>query len=324
MHLTLAINDSDQVRDLVSGRVTVDGIDLTCLLLEVEEIFFRFTKHREWEVSELSLAKYCSLRSRGDTSLVAIPVFPSRSFRHSAIYIRHDGPVDDPAALRSARIGLPEWNVTANVWARALLQHEYGIDLAGIDWVQAGTNQPGRVETLPVDLPAGIAIRPEPRRSLSDMLVAGDLDAVIAPHAPDALADGTIVRLFGDCEAVERDYYERTGIFPIMHVVVLRDDVQKRYPWAAANLFKAFEEAKSRSIERALDTNAPRTPVPWAPAHAARAERTFGRDFWPYGVAANWVTLDAFLGFAEEQGVCARRLAPEDLFAAQALATFRV
>ena len=158
------------------------------------------------------------------------------------------------------------------------------------------------------------------------MLVEGDLDAGIAPHAPDGFTDrsGRIVRLFSDCEVVEREYYERTGIFPIMHVVVLRDDVHERYPWAAANLAKAFVEAKDRSIERALDANAPRTPVPWAPAHAARAERIFGRDLWPYGLEANQATLDAFLGYAHEQGVCARRVAPEDLFAAQALASFRV
>lgn len=326
VRLTLAINDSDQVRDLVSGRVTVEGIDLTCLLFEVEEIFFRFTRHREWEVSELSLAKYCSLRSRGDTSLVAIPVFPSRSFRHSAIYVRHDGPVDEPWALRGSRIGIPEWTVTATVWVRALLADEYDIDLASVRWVQGGTNEPGRVETLPVELPAGIEIRPESRRSLSDMLIEGDIDAVIAPHAPDGFADRSdrIVRLFSDYEAAERDYYERAGIFPIMHVVVLRGDVHERYPWAAANLYKAFEEAKDRSLERARDANAPRTPVPWAPASAARAEQIFGSDFWPYGLEANYKTLDAFLASAAEQGVCERRLAPEDLFAAQVLESFRV
>lgn len=302
------------------------GIDLTCLLFEVEEIFFRFTHHREWEISELSLAKYCSLRSRDDTSVIAIPVFPSRSFRHSAIYVRPDGPVDDPSALSGARIGFPEWTVTATVWVRALLQHEHGIDLTGVRWVQGGTNEPGRVETLPVDLPAGIEVTAERERSLSDMLIEGDLDAVIAPHPPDGFSDrsGRIVRLFSDYPAAERSYYERTGIFPIMHVIVLRDDVHARFPWAAANLYRAFEEAKERSIERTLDANAPRMPVPWGPACAAQAEAVFGRDFWPYGLERNYTTLDSFLAYAQEQGLCERRLVPEQLFAPQVLESFRV
>lgn len=326
VRLTLAVNDSDQVRDLITGRVQADGIDLTCLLYEVEEIFFRFTRHREWEVSELSLAKYCSLRAAGDTSVIAIPVFPSRAFRHSAIYIRPDGPVDDPAALSGARIGFPEWTVTATVYARALLQHEYGIDLTHIRWVQGGTNEPGRIETLPVDLPQGVEVRPERGRSLSEMLTAGDLEAIIAPHAPDGFTErsGRIVRLFSDHQAAERDYYERTSIFPIMHLIVLRDDVHRRYPWAALNLYKAFLEAKDRSVARALDANAPRTPVPWGPAWAAQAGRLFGHDFWPYGLEANYVTLEAFLGYAHEQALCQRRLSPEELFAPTTLASFRV
>jgi 4,5-dihydroxyphthalate decarboxylase len=326
IHLTLAINDSDQVRDIVTGLVPVAGVDLTCLLLEVEEIFFRFTRHKEWDVSELSFAKYCSLRAQGDQSLVAIPVFPSRSFRHSAIYVRHDGPVDDPGALLGARIGLPEWNVTATVYARALLEHEYGVTLRDVSWVQGGTNEPGRVETLPVNVPDGIAIRPERDRSLNDLLIAGDVDAVIAPHPPTGFTDGSgrIVRLFSDVAAVEEKYYRRTKIFPIMHVVVLRADVHERYPWVALNLYTAFEAAKNRSLERMLDANAPRTPVPLAVAHANHIRTVFGPDLWPYGVEPNVTTIAAFIEYAVEQGVCERSLAPEELFVPQAREFFRV
>lgn len=326
VRLTLAVNDSDHVRDLVSGKVTATGIDLTCLLYEVEEIFFRFTDHREWEVSEFSFAKYCTLRGVGDESLTAIPVFPSRSFRHSAIYIRHDGPVDQPEALAGARIGFPEWNVTATVYARALLQHEYGVDLEGIVWVQAGTNEAGRIETLPVNLPAGIRVQPDRQRSLNDLLVAGEIDAIMAPHPPTAFADGSgeIVRLFSDCEAAERAYFERTGIFPIMHVIVLRSDVHERYPWAAANLFTAFEEAKQRSLARMTDSNAPRTPVPWQTAHTRRVQAVLGPDIWPYGLEQNRTTIEAFLQYATEQGIMRMPLAPEDLFAPQVRQFFRV
>jgi 4,5-dihydroxyphthalate decarboxylase len=316
IRLTLAINDSDQVRDLVAGRIPVDGLRLTCLLLPVEEIFFRFTKFREWDVSEMSLGKYCSLRGRGDDSLVGIPVFPSRSFRHSGIFIRKDGPVDDPGALRGKRIGIPEWTVTATVYQRALLDHEYGVDPGSVDWVQGGINEPGRVETLPVGIPAGVRIRPERDRSLNQMLLDGDLDAVCVPHPPAGFADrsGRIVQLFGDSPAIEQRYFERTGIFPIMHLAVLRADVHERYPWAAASLLKAFTLAKDNSLARLSDATAPHFPLPWGPERARAAEAIFGPDLWPYGIARNRMTLDAFLQYAHEQGLTQRRLEADDLF----------
>ena len=316
IRLTLAINDSDQVRDLVTGRIPVDGLRLTCLLLPVEEIFFRFTKFREWDVSEMSLGKYCSLRGRGDNSLVGIPVFPSRSFRHSGIFIRKDGPVDDPGALRGKRIGIPEWTVTATVYQRALLDHEYGVDPGSVDWVQGGINEPGRVETLPVGIPAGVRIRPERDRSLNQMLLEGDLDAVCVPHAPAGFADrsGRIVQLFSDGPAIEQRYFERTGIFPIMHLAVLRADVHERYPWAAASLLKAFTLAKDNSLARLSDATAPHFPLPWGPERARAAEATFGPDLWPYGIARNRTTLDAFLQYAREQGLTQRQLEVDDLF----------
>ena len=326
MRLTLAINDSDQVRDVLSGAVPVDGVDLTTLLLEAEEIFFRFVRHREWEISELSLAKYTTLRGQGDDSVIAIPVFPSRMFRHSAIYIRPDGPRDDPRALAGARIGVPEWSVTATVFARALLEHEYGVSLAGVRWVQGGTNEPGRIEGLAIAPPPGMTIEPERDRSLTELLLAGEIEAIIAPHAPTAFEDrsGQIVRLFSDTQAAEEDYYRRTGIYPIMHVLVLRSDVHREYPWVAANLLKAFTVAKDRSLARAVDTNVPRSPIPWAAARATAARGLFGEDLWPYGVEANRTTLAAFLDYAHEQGLTPRRLEPEELFAPQTLTSFRV
>ncbi|WP_371781750.1 hypothetical protein [Streptosporangium subroseum] len=318
MHLTLAINDSDQVRDLVSGSVPVNGVDLTCLLLEVEEIFFRFTKFREWDISEMSLGKYCSLRARGDDSLVGLPVFPSRSFRHSGIFVRADGPVDDPAKLAGARIGIPEWTVTATVYQRALLQHEFGVDLAGATWVQGGINEPGRIETLPVGLPDGITVRPERHRSLNRLLLDGELDAIMVPHPPTAFEDrsGRIVQLFRDGPAIEEEYYRRTGIFPIMHLVVLRREVHERYPWVAPNLVTAFTTAKDRSLARLLSPTAPHFPLPWGPDRARLAEKVFGQDLWPYGTAPNRTTLEAFLRYAHEQGVCERLLTSDDLFPA--------
>ncbi|HEY1597912.1 MAG TPA: hypothetical protein VGF74_21105 [Thermoleophilaceae bacterium] len=324
LHLTLAIGDYDHVRDLVSGVVPVEGIDLTCMRFSVEETFFRFARFREWDISEFSLAKYCSLRAAGDDSLTAIPVFPSRAFRHAAIFVRAGGPVDDPKALAGGRIGVPEWTQTATVYARGALQHQYGLDLSEIEWFQGGTNEPGRIEGIKLDPPPGIRLTPVADRSLSEMLASGDLDAVIAAHAPDACASGQAVRLFSDARAEEEAYHRDTGVFPIMHVVALRGDVHETYPWAAMNLYTAFREAKRRSLERALDTNAPRYPIPWSPANAQRAQETFGPDFWPYGIEDNERTLDAFLEYAHEQGACAKRLTPDELFPDEVKAEFRI
>jgi 4,5-dihydroxyphthalate decarboxylase len=313
VRLTMALSDYDHVRDLVDGRVGVAGVDLTCLTLPVEEIFFRFTRFREWEVSELSLAKYCALRSRGDDSLYGIPVFPSRVFRHSAFFVRPDGPVDDPRALR--RIGIPEWTVTATVYGRGILEHEYGVALRDVTWVQGGVNEPGRIETLAVELPDGVRVEREAERSLNDLLLAGEVDAILAPHPPWGFGDGSLVRLFSDAPAVEAAAYERTGVFPIMHLVVLRRDVHEAHPWIAANLVKAFAEARDRSVARALDPNASRFPLVW-PLHRPVE--------WPYGVEPNRTTLETFLRYAFEQGVCERPLEPEELFDEAVRVGFRV
>lgn len=326
IRLTLAINDSDQVRDLLSGAVPVDGVDLTPLILEAEEIFYRFSRGREWEITELSMGKYTTLRARGDDSVIAIPVFPSRMFRHSAIYIRSDGPLDDPAALAGQRIGIPEWSVTATVYARALLAHEYGVRLEDVEWVQAGTNEPGRIEGIEIEPPPGMRINRQPEWSLNELLIAGEIDAIIAPHEPDGFSDrsGQILRLFSNPQAAEEDYFRRTEIYPIMHVVAIRSDVHREYPWVAGNLFKAFTTAKERSLRRAADTNVPRFPMPWTPSRALNDEELFGSDLWPYGVEQNRRTLEAFLGYMHEQGLCDRILAPQELFATETLSSFRV
>lgn len=319
--LTLAIGDYDHARDLA-----VEGVELTRLRLPIEEIFFRFIRHREWQASELSLGKYAALRASGDESIVAIPVFPSRVFRHSAIYVRPDGPVDDPAALAGGRIGLPEWTQTATVYVRGLLSRSYGVPLRGVEWVQAGVNEPGRVEGLPVAPPEGVTVTAVADRTLNDLLVAGDLDAVISAREPVDFAAGTgrVVRLFSDPRAVEEAYHRETGVFPIMHVVALRGDVYRAHPWLAMNLLAAFEAAKRRSLARALDASASLFPLPGAQAHAAWAVGRFGADPWPYGVEPNRATLAAFLDMAHGQGVCARPLTPDELFAPETLESFRV
>jgi 4,5-dihydroxyphthalate decarboxylase len=324
--LTLAMNDYDHVRDIVAGRVRVEGVELTCLTLSIEEIFYRFTAFREWDVSELSLAKYTSLVGGGDRSLTAIPVFPSRVFRHAAIYVRSDGNVREPGDLRGRRVGVPEWIQTAGVYARGILQDAYGVGLRDVAWVQGGVNQVGREELVASKLPDGVTIEPEQRRTLQDMLVDGDLDAVISARPPQRFLDGDtrIRRLFGDPRAVEEAHYRETGVFPIMHTVAMRSDVVEAHPWVAANLLTAFTEAKERSLERLRDVNTSRLPVPWSYDQHRQAASLLGPDPWPYGIEGNRATLEAFLRWAHEQGVSERGLRPEELFPPSVQRAFRV
>jgi len=323
LSLTLAIGDYEHTRDVVTGQVPVQGVSLNVLTLPPEEAFFRFTFFREWEVSEMSMGKYVSLRSQEDNGIAAIPVFPSRVFRQSMIYVRDGGRIDRPEQLKGKRIGIPEWAQTAVIYSRGYLTHQAEVPLASVEWVQAGVNEAGRVEKVKPKLPEGVQLRPEPRHSLNDMLLAGDIDAVLSARPPRDFGSG-IRRLFPDYEAIEAAYFRETGIFPIMHVIVIKTEVLERHPWVAMNLYKAFEEAKRRSIARLSDITASHAPLAWLAPYAERMKGLFGEDFWPYGLEKNRTTLQAFVDFAFEQGVCHRRLELEELFPKQVLTSFKV
>jgi len=321
--LTLAIGDYDHTRDVATGRVPVQGVSLNVLYLPPEEAFFRFTFFREWEVSEMSMGKYVSLRSQEDRGITAIPVFPSRVFRQSMIYVREGSKITRPEQLKGKRIGVPEWAQTAVIYARGYLVHQAKVPLASVEWVQAGVNQAGRVEKVKLKLPKGVRLRPEPKRSLNDMLLAEDIDAVLSARPPRDFGRG-IQRLFPDYEAIEAAYFKKTGVFPIMHVIVIKSEVLERHPWLAMNLYKAFEEAKRRSIERLSDITASHAPLAWLVPYTERMKSLFGEDFWPYGLEKNRTTLQAFVDFAFEQGVCHRRLELEELFPKQVLTSFKI
>ena len=328
IHLTMAMYDYDHVRDLTTGLVKAKGIDLTYLQMEVEEIFYRFSNALEWDVSELSFAKYCSVQSQEDPPFIGIPVFVSRVFRHSAFYLRKDGPVGDPERLRGGRIGIPEWSQTATVYARGWLQHQAGIGLDEVEWVQAGVNEPGRVEMAHLKLPDGVKYTQVPDRSLTEMLLAGDLDAMISAHAPHAFLEGNpdIVRLFPEYREVEEAYFRDTGIYPIMHTVAIRRDVYEEYPWVPMNLLTAFEEAKSRSVERLKTVTASQVPVPWGYDNVERLHQQFfpDTDYWPYGIEPNRTTIEAFLQYCYEQGVCHRQMTPEELYPREVQSVFKI
>lgn len=323
VELTMAISPYDHVRDVTLGHVPVEGVSLTVLEMPVEEIFFRFTAYREWDVTELSFAKFVALISRGDMDIVGIPVFPSRVFRHSSIYARDGSGILEPTDLRGRRVGIPEWVQTAGVYVRGLLSHEYAVEAKEIEWFQTGVMEPGREEQFEIAIP-GVSLTKVNDRSLSDMLERSQLDAVISAKPPRQFQTGEVYRLFREGTSVEREYFERTGIFPIMHVIAIRRPVYERWPWVAMSLFKALLEARERSVGRLLDASVSMFPLPFGHLHALAEIDSFGHALFPYGVEENRTTLEAFLLFAREQQISVRALVPEDLFAKETLAAFRV
>ena len=314
--LSLAIGEYEHVRDLLSGEVRAEGIDIVPLRTPIEELLFRFMRFGEWQVSEMGLGPYAALLSRGVPDMIAIPVFTSRVFRHSALYLRADAGIASPAGLAGRRIGVPEWGITAAIYTRALLQHHYGVDLHSIQWVQAGVNEPGRLDKLQLAHPE-FSITPMPTRSLSELLLAGELDAIISarPPRPFLEHDPRIKRAFDDVFGEEMNYWKASGIFPIMHLIVLRRDLYEQHRWAAMNLYQAFSEAKHRAMGRIRDATASHFPIPWLAHHVELVRAQMGDDFWPYGIEPNRGTLDAFCQFTHEQGVCARRPGVEEMFA---------
>ena len=326
LHLTLAISDYDHTRDVCSGGVAIEGIELTHLSLPIEETHYRFTKFREWDVSEMSLGKYVSLLSQVDRSMVAIPVFPNRAFRHSSIYVRRDAELTDPTQLAGKRVGVPEWAQTAGIYARGALMHQYGLRLPAIQWWQAGVNEPGRIEKVELRLPEGVRINRVADKTLSGMLMSGELDAVISAHPPEPFKRGDpgIVQLFHHVQAVEEAYWRTTGIFPIMHIIAITREVYDRHRWVAMNLYKAFDEARRRSVGRISELTASRVPAPWMADYIDRWRQLFGAEYWPYGLEPNRVTLEAFCQYAFEQGVCHRKVAAEELFPPEVASAFRI
>jgi len=323
LRLSLALGPYDHARDLSTGHAPVDGVDLIPLTLPVEEIFYRFVKFREFDIAELSFGKYVALRSQGDESFIALPVFVSRAFRHSSIYVREGSALTGMAQLRGKRIGVPEWAQTASIYTRGILAEQEGVPLAEVEWVQAGVNQPGRVEKVKLELPASINYRAAPDKSLNQMLLDGEIDCAFSARPPQALGSG-IARMYPDYAAREEAYFRATGVFPIMHVLAMRGELFREHPWLATNLYKACIAAKDASLARMSDITAAHAPMAWLPDYADRMRGLFGADFWPYGIEPNRPTLDAFLRYAHEQGVCRKRLTPEDIFPREVQSSVKV
>jgi 4,5-dihydroxyphthalate decarboxylase len=315
------------VRALADGTVRADGIDLNVIELPVEETFFRMARHREFDVAEMSLSSYMVSLSRPDSPFIALPVFPSRCFRHSCIYVHADAGITEPQHLVGKRIGTPEYQMTAPVWIRGILAEHHGVPVHTQDYWCGGEEEPGRIEKIPLTLPPQIRIHPiEPHQTLSQMLEAGEIDALYTARAPSTFqrGSGKVRRLFQEHVAVERAYYRQTGIFPIMHTVVMRRDVYAANRWIAQSLTKAFAAAQRLAYADLHETAALKAMLPWLNAHVEDAEAEFGTDWWPYGLEPNRHTLATFVRYHHEQGLSGRLLTPDELFAPEALEAFRI
>jgi 4,5-dihydroxyphthalate decarboxylase len=317
LRLTLACGDYDRTRALEDGSIRPDGIELTYLRLPVEETFFRMLRHREFEVAEMSLSSYVHSLGTDPSPFVALPVFPSRMFRHGAIYVNADAEIRAPEDLRGKSVGTPEYQVTAGVWIRGILADYHGVPVDSVTYRTGGQEQPGRIEKASLDLPDRIRIEPiEGTQTLSQMLARGEIDALYTPRIPGPFAkrDARVRRLFPDVIATEKAYFAASGIFPIMHVVVVRRDVYDAYRWVAQSLYKAFVRAKDEVFDRLYDTSALRFMLPWLNQHLEETRDVLGDDYWSYGLDGNRRTLATFLRYHHEQGLSTRLLQPEELF----------
>jgi 4,5-dihydroxyphthalate decarboxylase len=322
LSLSLACSPYDRILPLAYGRVVPEGIRLNYLSMEVEEIFWRQLRNQEFDISESSLSSYAMLRSRGDERFIAIPVFTSRFFRHSCAFINTRKGIKAPQDLKGKIVGLPEYQLTAVVWLRGIFQDEYGVFPRDISWRCGGEETPGRKEKIELHLPPEIDLKPIPSdKFLSQMLDDGELDAIFAPRAPSCLTEGSpnVARLFEKPREVEEQYYRKTGIFPIMHAVIIKRDIYQKNPWIAVNLYKAFCQAKEVVLRSYSRTEALHVTLPWIHDEVDRTRNIMEEDWWPYGIPRNRKALETFLRYHHEQGLSERLMTIDELFAPETL-----
>jgi len=315
--ITIACGNYDRTRAIRDGRVKVEGCTTTYLPMYPEEIFFRAFRYQEFDVSELSMSSYIRTVAAGTSEYIAVPAFVSRLFRHSGIYVRADSGIRAPADLRGNRVGLPEYQITAVVWMRGMMQHEYGVLPTEIHWRSGGQEEAGRDERTPLKPIAGLDLKPIGKeQTLVGMLRDGELDALFTARGPSSFLRGEphIKRLFPNTRAAERAYYEKTSMFPIMHLVGIRKELVKKYPWLPSSVYKAFCEAKALAMIDLLDINALMVTHPWLVAETEETIAIMGKDFWSYGIHENMREITALTQYLQEQGLTDRKVAVEELF----------
>lgn len=316
LKLTIATTDYDHFRDFRTGAVQAEGIDHTWLTLGHHEVFARFTLNREWDVSELSFAKFMTQITREDSDIVGLPIICSRLFRFSSFYVNKKSGIKTVQDLKGKRVGSPEWAHSAAVYMRGWMHNEAGVKLPDMHWYQAGANAPGRVEKVELNLPPGVEITRVADKSLSEMLASGEIDCAIIARPPTCFLEGhpDVERLYPDYLGMEEEYYQRTKVWPIMHIIAVQKHIIDENPWVARNLVNAFEESKRRSVERLLDPAVSRYPLAWLPTYGRKMRDMFGGDPFPFGIEANRPTFEQMLLYTYQQGIAHKHVKPEDLF----------
>jgi len=326
LRLTLACEDYDRTRALKDGLVKPEGIEVNYLTMSVEEIFWRMMKYEEFDVSELSMGAFLTAAARGRRPFIAIPVFPSRTFRHRCIFVNSIAGVRAVEDLRGKRMGVPEYSMTAAVWLRGLFQHEYGVQPSDIHWIQAGEEHPGRKDRVDFEIPPGVRLESRPDTTLNAMIERGEIVAMMSPRMPSCFLQGSpkVERLFPDYRRVEMEYFSRTGLFPIMHVIVIRRSIYESEPWVAQTLYKAFCEAKDICMRDLYDTNILRVSLPWTSAEYEATRDLMTVDYWPYGLEPNRANLETLHGYLFEQGLIKQKLDLDELFARETAEAFKI
>jgi 4,5-dihydroxyphthalate decarboxylase len=322
LELRFASEIYDRIRPLADGSVVPRGLALGYVRMGHGELFDRMARDRDFHIAEMSLSTYLNFRSRDIDELVALPVFTSRVFRHGFIFVGADSGIAAPEDLRGVRVGTMQYQLTSNLWTRGFLKDDYGITPADFTWYLGGQEEPGATERAPVAIPDDVSVeRIPPEATLCDLLVAGEIDAMFAPHTPSCFHErpDRIRRLFPDHRRVEQEYHRRTGFFPIMHVVVVRRDVYDANPWVAESLFEAFREAKHVAFDRLRFSGSAAAMLPWLYADVEELDTVFDGHYWPYGVEANRSELETMIRYAMEQGIAVRNLEVDELFAPETL-----
>ena len=326
IQLTLACEDYDRTRAIKDGRIKPEGIEINYLVMSVEEIFWRMMKYEEFDISELSMGAFLTAAARGRRPFVAIPVFPSRTFRHRCIFVNTASGIGRPEDLRGKRMGVPEYSMTAAVWLRGLFEHEYGIPPSEIHWIQAGEEQPGRKDRVDFEMPPGVRMESKNDRTLNEMIGSGEIDTMMSPRMPTCFLEGAsnVRRLFPNYRQAEMDYFAKTGLFPIMHVIVIKRSIYEKDPWVAQTLYKAFCEAKDVCMRELYDTNILRVSLPWTSAEYEDTRGLMTADYWPYGLIPNRMNLETLHEYLYEQGLIRQRLNLEELFARETREAFKI
>jgi 4,5-dihydroxyphthalate decarboxylase len=315
LRISFACTVTDRTRPILDGTVAIEGCELVPTVGEPEELFARALRKEEFDVTELSLSSYLIIAAEDTSPYLAVPAFPSRAFRHSAVYVRTDRGIERPEDLAGATLGVPEYQQTVGLWIRGILADRHGVPPSLIRWRSGGLERSGAEERIPVRVREGIDLRPiDPDATLAGMLADGELDGLVSPRPPSCFAAGhpRVRRLWADHRAEERRFYLETRLFPIMHVVAIRRSLTERHPWLAANVFRAFAGAKRIAIHELEQTNFLRVTLPWIELDEVRA--LMGDDYWPYGVAANRGELVSAARWSFEEGLSARLLEPDELF----------